>query len=44
LTVHEVVFRIREAPFEKPGLYEFQLMANHAELEGGTSYLRVLPG
>ena len=44
LTVHEVVFKMTNVPFPKPGLYVFMLKANHAELEGGAAYLRVLPG
>jgi hypothetical protein len=42
--VLEEVFQMTRVPFEKPGLYEFVLLGNHAELEGGTAYLRVLPG
>ncbi|MBX9627317.1 MAG: hypothetical protein K2X82_26175 [Gemmataceae bacterium] len=44
LTVHEVVFKMENVPFPTPGLYVFQLMANHAELDGGAAYLRVYPG
>ena len=40
----ELVFRMDRVPFPKPGLYVFKLNANDAELEGGTSELRVLPG
>ena len=42
--VYEEVFHLTRVPFVRPGLYEFKLMGNHAELEGGTAYLRVLPG
>jgi len=42
--VFEEVFHMTRVPFARPGLYEFKLMANHAEMEGGTAYLRVLPG
>jgi hypothetical protein len=42
--VFEEVFRLTRVPFDKPGLYEFKLLGNHADLEGGTAYLRVLPG
>ncbi len=42
--VFEEVFQMTRVPFARPGIYEFKLMANHAEMEGGTFYLRVLPG
>ena len=42
--VFEEVFHLIRVPFDTPGLYEFKLLGNHAELEGGTAYLRVLPG
>jgi hypothetical protein len=44
LAVHEVVFEMVNVPFPRPSLYVFQVMANHAELEGGTAFLRVFPG
>ena len=44
IQVCEEVFHMTNVPFARPGLYEFKLMANHAEVEGGTVYLRVLPG
>lgn len=44
LTAVEVVFKMVNVPFPKAGHYVFKLLANHAELEGGTSELRVLPG
>ncbi len=40
----EAVFRMVNVPFPRAGHYTFTLLANHAELEGGTSELRVLPG
>ena len=40
----EEVFQLTKMEFARPGLYEFVLLANHAELEGGRSYVRVLPG
>jgi len=40
----EEVFHLIDIPFDRPGLYEFKLLANHAELEGGTVNLRVLQG
>src|SRR2546423_427124 len=40
LLVTEFVFHLTRVPFPTPGLYVFGLMANHAELDGGTSYLR----
>ncbi len=42
--VFEEVFHLTRVPFDKPGLYEFKLLGNHADLEGGTAYLRVLSG
>jgi hypothetical protein len=42
--VFEEVFHLTRVPFDKPGNYEFKLLGNHAELEGGTAYLRVLSG
>ena len=42
--VAEEVFRMTRVPFARPGVYEFKLMGNHAELQGGTFDLRVLPG
>lgn len=44
IEVFEEVFRMTHVPFVRPGLYAFKLMANHAEIEGGTAYLRVLRG
>jgi hypothetical protein len=41
VAVVEEVFHLVNVPFARPGLYEFVLLANHAELEGGKSYLRV---
>lgn len=38
------VFVLRRVPFRKPGIYRFKLLANHAETQGGTVDLRVLPG
>jgi hypothetical protein len=42
--VIEEVFHLARVPFDNPGLYEFKLLGNHAELEGGTAYLRVISG
>jgi hypothetical protein len=42
--VFEEVFHLIDVPFPRPALYEFRLMGNHAELEGGMTYLRVLSG
>jgi len=44
LMVVEEVFQMADVPFDKPGIYEFRLLANHAELEGGLIILRVLEG
>lgn len=44
LTAVEVVFRMVHVPFPRAGQYAFKLLANHRELVGGVSYLRVLPG
>jgi len=43
VAVVEEVFHLVNVPFPRPGLYEFVLLANHAELEGGKTYLRVEP-
>lgn len=43
VTVEEV-FHLTEVPFDRPGVYEFRLLANHAELKGGVFTLRILPG
>jgi hypothetical protein len=40
----EEVFHLINVPFDRPGVYEFRLLANHAELEGGRVDLRVLAG
>jgi hypothetical protein len=42
--VFEEVFHLTRVPFDTPGLYEFKLLGNHAELEGGIAELRVFPG
>jgi hypothetical protein len=44
LAAVEVVFHMVNVPFPTPGHYTFKLLANRAELEGGLSELRVLPG
>jgi hypothetical protein len=44
IQVFEAVFHLTRVPFDKPGLYEFKLLGNYAELEGGTAYLCVLGG
>lgn len=44
LEVLEEVFHLTNVPFPRPDLYEFKLIANHAELEGGSCFLRVLAG
>jgi hypothetical protein len=40
----EEVWHWIDVPFDRPGLYEFRLVGNYAELDGGTVHLRVLPG
>jgi hypothetical protein len=45
LNLKEMRVQMKAAPFARPGLYEFRLIANHAHLEdGGTALLRVLEG
>jgi len=41
ITVVEEVFHLTNVPFDGPGIYEFRLQANHAELEG-VIHIRVL--
>ena len=40
----ERVFQLNELTFPSPELYEFQLLANHLELEDQDTYLSVLSG
>jgi hypothetical protein len=40
----EVVFKMTNVPFPRPGVYEFKLLGNYAPLDGGSAFLRVLPG
>jgi hypothetical protein len=42
LQVVEEVFHLIKIPFPRADLYEFKLLANHTELEGGTACLRVV--
>jgi hypothetical protein len=45
LNVQELRLQMTSVPLAHPGLYEFRLIANHAQLgEAGTALLRVLPG
>lgn len=44
LAVFERVFKMTDVPFPRPDVYEFRLIANYAELEGGKFELRVLEG
>ncbi len=40
----EIAVTIKSAPITRAGLYDFQLIANHAHVhEGGVALLRVLP-
>ena len=41
LAVVEEVFLLSGVPFPRADLYEFNLLANHQLLEGGTAHLRV---
>lgn len=42
LLVSDFVTQLAEVPFDQPGLYEFRVMANHAELPGEVATIRVL--
>lgn len=42
LAVVDTVFRLTQVPFEEPGLYQFLIMANYAELKGQVAEIRVL--
>ena len=42
--VVEVTFKLVRVPFPRPGQYHFRLMENGQQLEGGSAFLRVLPG
>ncbi len=45
LNVKELKIQMRAVPFAYPGMYDFKLVATHAELEErGTATLRVLAG
>jgi hypothetical protein len=43
-SVTEEVFELRNLTFPRPGVYEFRLVGNHTELQGGIAVLRVLGG
>lgn len=42
--VVQEVFQMPPTRFPRPGVYALKLIANHAELDGGISFLRVLGG
>lgn len=42
LAVIDTVFRLTQVPFDEPGLYQFRVMANYAELKGQIAEIRVL--
>ena len=42
LQVFDTVFHMTNVPFDKPGVYEFQVWANYVELQGQTAQIRVL--
>lgn len=42
--VHEVLFRLVDVPFPRPGRYRFRLLAGGVELDGASTELRVLSG
>lgn len=45
LDVYDVPFQMRDVPFDQPGLYEFRVLADDAELEGHTAVVRLFnPG
>jgi hypothetical protein len=42
LTVVDLGIRMTNVPFDEPGLYQFRVMANYAELSGQLAEIRVL--
>jgi hypothetical protein len=42
--VGEAVFTLTRIPFPRPGQYRFRLMEGGRDVEGGVTYLRVMPG
>jgi hypothetical protein len=40
----ELFFSLRDIPIAEPGVYQFKLLADNQETEGGTADLRILPG
>jgi hypothetical protein len=42
LAVIDTVFHMTQVPFDEPGLYQFRVMANYAELRGQVAEIRVL--
>lgn len=42
MAVIDTVFRLTQVPFDEPGLYQFRVMANYAELKGQIAEIRVL--
>jgi hypothetical protein len=45
LNAKDLGLQLESAPFPRPGVYEFRLIANHAHLDdGGTAFIRLLQG
>jgi hypothetical protein len=42
LAIVERLFRMTRVPFEEPGIYQFRVVANYAELKGHVAEVRVL--
>ena len=42
LAVIDTVFQLTQVPFDEPGLYQFHVMANYAQLKGQIAEIRVL--
>lgn len=42
--VHDEVFLLTKLTIPRPGVYEFRLLANHAPVSGGSSFLRIVEG
>ena len=42
LAVIDTVFHLTQVPFDEPGIYQFLIMANYAELKGQVAEVRVL--
>lgn len=42
LAIRETIFRMRHVPFEEPGIYQFRVVANYADLNGHIAEVRVL--